>query len=69
MKTLMTSVLLLTAGNALAHSGHGNWASFAHNYEHALFALAAAGVGTALFLLSANRHRAKTGRPAQQGKR
>ncbi|MAY35928.1 MAG: hypothetical protein CMN84_07490 [Spongiibacteraceae bacterium] len=69
MKTLMTCVLLLTTGNALAHSGHGSWASFGHDYEHALFALAAAGVGTALFLLSANRHRAKAGRSAQHGKR
>lgn len=40
-KTLafITALFAMQSSEVLAHSGHGEWAAFAHSYEHAIWML------------------------------
>ncbi|WP_022958472.1 hypothetical protein [Spongiibacter tropicus] len=54
-KILTTSLLMLGSSAALAHPGHGNWASFGHDYEHLIWLLAAIGSSALIVRLLLSR--------------
>ncbi len=58
-RTIAAAAAGLAATPLYAHPGHGNWASFAHDYEHAIWLLAAVAVAALAVAVVNKRRRAR----------